>query len=147
MENVTAILDRKQTHFNKISPTSFVSDALCRMSCQHADYLIVVDDDEKFLGLLTEHEIATQTIFTNLSINSTRVQTIMNSRWPVADADDSVEDCMRLMSRYNVRYLPVFKNLNFLGVISTEDILEEAVSHRFCIFDDVDNRKYTLYAY
>ncbi len=147
MENVTTILARKQSHFNKISPNSFVSDAICRMSCQHADYLIVVDDEERFLGLLTEHEIATQTVFNNQSINSTRVRSVMNSRWPIADSADSVEDCMRLMSQYSVRYLPVFDNLQFIGVISTDDILQEAVSHRFGIFDEEDKNRKVVYAY
>lgn len=140
MENVTAILNRKQSHFNKISPDCSITDALCRMSCQHTDYLIVVDDDENFLGLLTEHDIATKTIFRNRSIASTQVKEVMNTQLPVADADQTVEGCMQLMRRFNVRFLPVFESHNFLGVVSTEDILQEAVSHRFGIFDEVDRR-------
>lgn len=147
MENVTTILARKQAHFNKISPNCSVSDALCRMSCQHTEYLIVLDDDENFLGLLTEHEIATKTIFTNHSIAKTKVNEIMNTNWPVADAGDTVEGCMRLMRRFNVRYLPIFENLNFLGVISTDDILEEAVSNRAGIFDKEDKNVSAAYSY
>jgi len=147
MENVTVLLSKKQSHFNKISPNSSISDALCRMSCQNIDYLIVMDDDEKFLGLLTDHDIATKTVFANKSITSTKVKQMMNTRWPVADADNSVEDCMRLMSRYNVRYVPVFKNLSFLGVVSTDDILQEAVSHRSKIFDVEDKNVSVTYSY
>ena len=147
MENVTVLLSKKQSHFNKISPNSSISDALCRMSCQNIDYLIVVDDDEKFLGLLTDHDIATKTVFANKSITSTKVKQMMNTRWPVADADNTVEDCMKLMSRYNVRYDPVFKNLSFLGVVSTDDILQEAVSHRSKIFDVEDKNVSVTYSY
>jgi len=147
MENVTVLLSKKQSHFNKISPNSSISDALCRMSCQNIDYLIVMDDDEKFLGLLTDHDIATKTVFANKSITSTKVKQMMNTRWPVADADNTVEDCMRLMSRYNVRYVPVFKNLSFLGVVSTDDILQEAVSHRSKIFDVEDKNVSVTYSY
>lgn len=147
MENVTVLLSKKQSHFNKISPDSSISDALCRMSCQNTDYLIVMDDDEKFLGLLTDHDIATKTVFNNRSITSTTVDQLMNTRWPVADADNTVEDCMRLMSRYNVRYVPVFKNLNFLGVVSTDDIVQEAVSHRAKIFDVEDKNIGVTYSY
>ncbi len=88
-----------------------------------------MDDDERFLGLLTEHDIATKTMFNNRSITLTKVNQMVNTRWPVADSGDTVEDCMRLMRRYNVRYVPVFNNLNFLGVVSTDDIIQEAVSH------------------
>ena len=147
MENVTVLLSKKQSHFNKISPNSSISDALCRMSCQNSDYLIVMDDDERFLGLLTDHDIATKTVFANKSITSTKVKQMMNTRWPVADADNTVEDCMKLMSRYNVRYVPVFKNLSFLGVVSTDDILQEAVSHRSKIFDVEDKNVSVTYSY
>ena len=147
MENVTVLLSKKQSHFNKISPNSSISDALCRMSCQNIEYLIVVDDDEKFLGLLTDHDIATKTVFANKSLTSTKVRQMMNTRWPVADADSTVEDCMKLMSRYNVRYVPVFKNLNFLGVVSADDIVQEAVSHRSKIFDVEDKNTSLAYSY
>ena len=147
MENVTVLLSKKQSHFNKISPNSSISDALCRMSCQNIDYLIVMDDDEKFLGLLTDHDIATKTVFANKSITTTKVKQMMNTRWPVADAENTVEDCMKLMSRYNVRYVPVFKNLSFLGVVSTDDILQEAVSHRSKIFDVEDKNVSVTYSY
>jgi len=147
MENVTTILARKQAHFNKISPNCSVSDALCRMSGQHTEYLIVLDDDENFLGILTEHEIATKTIFTNHSISKTTVKEIMNTNLPVADAGHTVEGCMQLMRRFNVRYIPVFDNLNFLGVISTDDILQEAVSNRTAIFDKEDKTVSVAYSY
>ncbi|MGZ5220803.1 MAG: CBS domain-containing protein [Chitinophagaceae bacterium] len=145
MENVTVLLAKKQSHFNKISPNCTISDALCRMSCQNTDYLIVIDDDEKFLGLLTEHDIATKAIFNNRSITLTKVNQMMNTRLPAADSGDTVEDCMRLMRRFNVRYIPVFKNLNFLGVVSSDDIIQEAVSHRLKIFDTED--KSLAYSY
>ncbi len=145
MENVTVLLARKQSHFNKISPNCTISDALCRMSCQNTDYLIVMDDDERFLGLLTEHDIATKTIFNNRSITLTKVNQLMNTRMPAADSENTVEDCMRLMKRFNVRYVPVFNNLNFLGVVSSDDIITEAVNHRLKIFDIED--KNLAYSY
>ncbi len=145
MENVTVLLAKKQSHFNKISPNCTISDALCRMSCQNTDYLIVMDEDEKFLGLLTEHDIATKTIFNNRSITLTKVNQLMNTRMPAADSENTVEDCMRLMKRFNVRYVPVFNNLNFLGVVSSDDIITEAVNHRLQIFDIED--KNLAYSY
>ncbi len=145
MENVTVLLAKKQSHFNKISPNCTISDALCRMSCQNTDYLIVMDDDERYLGLLTEHDIATKTIFNNRSITLTKVNQLMNTRFPAADATDTVEDCMRLMKRFNVRYVPVFQDHNFLGVVSSDDIIQEAVNHRLKIFDVED--KNLVYSY
>src|SRR5690606_34188120 len=107
--------------------------------------LIVMDEDDRYLGLLTEHDIATKTIFNNRSITLTKVNQLMNTRFPAADSTDTVEDCMRLMKRFNVRYVPVFKDHNFLGVVSSDDIIQEAVNHRLKIFDVED--KNLVYSY
>ena len=125
MEKITAILDRKKTLFNKISPASSVNDALCRMTSRHMECLIVIDEEENFLGLLTEHEIATQTLCANQSLAKTRVREIMNSRLPFADISDTVEHCMGLMKQFHTRYIPVFEDRDFRGIISSDDILQE----------------------
>ena len=135
MEKVTTILSRHQFHFKKISPSCSISDALCIMSSQNTDYLIVMDDNNKFIGLLTEHDVASKTIFMNKPLTKSCVNEMMNTRLPFADVDDTVEDCMKVMKRYHVRHLPVFKNLVLMGIISTDDIIDEAVSHRNEIFD------------
>jgi CBS domain-containing protein len=137
MEKITAILDRKQTHFNKISPACSISHAAFRMSAENTEYLIVLDEDEKFMGLLTEHAIARKTIFTNRTIEEISVKEIMNTSVPYTDVNDTIEHCMRLMKRYNTRYLPVFEGFSFRGIISSDDILEEAVYSRTGIFDEV----------
>ncbi len=136
MEKITEILARKEPHFQKISPACSVSDAVCRMSTQNIDYLIVVDDNDHFLGLLTEHDVARKMIFSNKSMTGIKVKEMMNTRLPVADVNDTVEQCMQTMKRHNIRYLPVFNNLHFLGIVSTDDILHEAVMQRAHIFDD-----------
>ncbi len=140
MEKVTEILAGKQHHFQKISPGCTISDALCRMSSQHTDYLIVMDENDHFLGLLTEHDIARNSIFSRQPLGQVLVREIMNNRMPFADAEETVDQCMQLMRRHHVRHLPVFRNLQFLGILSTDDILQEAVRRRTGIFDEEEQK-------
>jgi predicted transcriptional regulator len=64
----------------------------------------------------------------------------MNSLLPTASTDDTVENCMQMMRQHKVRYVPVFEDFSFKGIISTEDILEEAVRNRAEIFDPIRRR-------
>jgi len=134
MEKVTKILARKQPYFNTVSSSSMISDALYRMSCENSDYLIVIDE-ESFLGVLTEHDITSKAMFAGQPLNKTCVKEMMNTRLPVATTNDTLEGCMKLMLQFNVRYLPVFENSHFCGIISSDDILQEAVYNRAEIFD------------
>jgi len=135
MEKIASILSRKQSHFNHVSCSSLVSDALYKMSCQNIDYVVVIDDNENFAGLLSEHDIATKLMLSNKPLNKIKVVDVMNNRLPHAASYDTIEECMQLMQRHQTRFVPVFEDFNFVGVISSEDILSEAVHNRLEIFD------------
>lgn len=134
MEKITNILSKKHPHFNTITPVCSVQEALQRMSCENVDHLIVLDGDN-YLGVLSEHDITRKLIFINKPLNKILVRDIMNTGLPVSDVEDTIEHCMLLMRQFNVRFLPVFEGLTFKGIISSDDIIKEAVFNRLAIFD------------
>ena len=141
MEKITSILAKKELHFHTVSPASSADTALSRMCHENVEYLIVMEN-ENYVGLISEHDI-TKAVVTNKQLAKTKVSEIMNNRLPAATTDDTVERCMQLMRQHHVRYLPVFEIHSFRGIVSSEDILEEAVNNRMEIFDTVvkrDNR-------
>lgn len=144
MEKITAILRNKKPNFHKVTPQTTVSNALNQMCCENIDYLVVLDDEERFIGLITEHDITSKVVFCGKEMNQIKVKDIMEKRLPSATTDDTVEGCMQLMRQHHVRYMPVFENFMFRGVVSNEDILEEAVKNRREIFD-ADNAEKNAY--
>ena len=139
MEKITSILAKKELHFHTVSPGSSADSALSRMCHENVDYLIVMDDGQ-YVGLLTEHDITSKAVVTNKSLAKTTVGDVMNNKLPAATTDDTVERCMQLMRQHHVRYLPVFEIHSFRGIVSTEDIIEEAVNNRMEIFDTTVRR-------
>lgn len=135
MEKLQQILSRQLPHFRHIDPGCSISDALCRMSTHNTGYLIVLDEKGDFLGLLTEREVARKVLFMNKPVKDTRVSEVMSTRMPFADVNDTVEDCIKTMKRFHIQVVPVFNNRTFIGIVTAEDILEEAVVNRTAIFD------------
>jgi CBS domain-containing protein len=144
MERITSILSRKEAHLHTVSPGSFVTDALQQMRSENVDYLVVINDEERFLGLLTDHDVATKIIFGRKPLSKTLVQEIMNTRLPVVTTEDTVEKCMRTMKQHNVRFLPVFDGFDFKGVVSSDDIIHEVVESRMEIFDPEEDQSYVF---
>jgi CBS domain-containing protein len=144
MERITSILNRREPHFHTVSPESSITDALQQMRCENVDFLIVINDDERFLGIVSDHDVATKVIFGRKTLNKTSVRDIMNTRLPVVTTDDSVEKCMRTMRQHNVRFLPVFEGFNFKGIVSSDDIIHEVVEIRMNIFDHEEDQSYTF---
>ena len=125
MQKVAPILDKKEIHFNKIDGDCTLHEAINRMNSQNMECLVVTDHNGSFIGLLTEQDIVRKTLLSRRSLLITKVFEAMNNQLPFADVDDSVEHCMQLMKRFKIRYLPIFRDLEFLGIVSSDDILEE----------------------
>jgi CBS domain-containing protein len=144
MERITLILERKGANLHTVSDESFVIDALQQMRSEDVDHLVVMNDNERFLGILTDRDIATKVIFGRKPLHKTVVREIMNTRLPVATTEDTVEKCMRTMRQHNVRFLPVFDGFDFKGVISSDDLMYEVVKNRMDVFDPEDDHSYTF---
>lgn len=139
MEKVITILARKQPYFNTVSSDTAVNEALHKMNCENSDYLIVMDND-RFLGLLSEHDIFSKAMMKKLPLDRMTVRETMSTGFPIVDSEETVESCLKLMQVFKVHYLPVFENFRFCGVISSDDILQEAVNNREGIFDEEKDR-------
>ena len=140
MEKITSILAKKELHFHTISSGLSADTALSRMCHENLDYLIVMEEGN-YVGLVTEHDITSKAVVRNKQLAKTKVGEVLNNSLPAATTDDTVERCMQLMRQHHVRYLPVFENYSFRGIVSTEDIIEEAVNNRLEIFDTAAERE------
>jgi CBS domain-containing protein len=135
MEKVADVLDRKYPQFNTVSSSCLVSDALYQMSCENVDHLIVMEED-KFVGVLTDHDIASKVLFDERPLKNIPVKEFMTRTLPVATSEDSLEHCMQLMERFNARHLAIFDSFVFRGVVSSEDLMKQALSKRRETFEE-----------
>lgn len=127
MAKVCEILNRKFPQFNTVSPYHLVSDALYQMCAEGVDFLIVMENDN-FLGILTEHDVTNKVLFANKPLDEIEVIEFINKNIPVASSDDSVSYCVQLLERHNSRYLAVYDDFTFKGVVSANDLMHEFFS-------------------
>lgn len=143
MERVADVLRHKYPQFNTTSSRRSIIEALHQMHCENVDHLIVLDE-ERFLGVLTEHGITEKLLFRSKELESAIVQDFMSTYLPVATLNDSLEHCMQLMDRHNVRHIAVYDRFNFKGVISSHDLMKQALTKRQMMFDEgVESNDYS----
>ena len=141
MVRVSDALASIYPQFNTIDPDAFVSDALYKMCSENVDYMIVQEND-RFIGIITEHDIANKVLYTEKPLSMVPVRSFMNQCLPVATADNTIEYCMQLMERYNIRYVAVYDEFTFKGIVSAQDLMRFTLSKRTAIFDDVKRDEY-----
>jgi CBS domain-containing protein len=140
MERIADVLARKYPQFNTAVPDCLISDALYQMCSENVDFLIVLEED-KFRGIITDHDIASKILFENRPLNRIQVKEFMSQTLPVATPETSLEQCMQLMERYGVRHLAIFDRFNFMGVISSYDLMHEALSNRSAVFEENEYKR------
>ena len=135
MERVADVLRHKYPQFNNTSSRRGINEALHQMHCENVDYLIVLDD-ERFVGVLTEHDIAEKVLYRSKELEKASVKDFMSTYLPVATLNDSLEYCMQLMDRHNVKYIAVYDRFTFKGVISSHDLMKQVLKKRTTVFEE-----------
>ncbi len=84
-----------------------VSDAVKRMSEKNYGAVVVVDDHDQVLGLVTERDIMRRLVNEGRDPATTKVQEIMTAEVRTAREDDELVDWLRMMSNDRFRRLPI----------------------------------------
>lgn len=126
MSTVAEILRRKGPVFNFVEANTLVIHALESMKARNLSYLVVRKNNE-YVGIISERDYAQKIILMGKSSDTTTVEEIMSTDLPFADVEATDEECMVLMNNLQTRYLPVFENLKFRGVITIHDLLRQTL--------------------
>lgn len=139
MRTVANIFHRKGHHNVTITPDITVLQALKIMSEKNIGSVIVVDYDGRYCGLATERDYARKVILLGKASSETPVNEIMLEHLPKIGLEHTLEECMEIMTAHNIRYLPVFVNNDFYGVVSVLDIVKETILAQQETIDQLHN--------
>lgn len=136
MRTVADILANKPPVFNQVSPKAKVIEALQLMNSVNLSYLVVMDG-ETFHGLFSERDYSRNVILKGLHSDSCTVEEVMSTSLPMVSTDTTVEDCMHLLNSHKTRYLIVFSDNEFKGVVTINDVLRDAIENKELVFDQL----------
>ena len=107
MTTMRQLLDKKGRMTWSIHPDATVFDAIAKMAEKDIGSLVVMEDDE-LVGIITERHYARNVVLKGKTSPATPVRDIMETHVVVVRPEQSVDQCMALMSEERVRHLPVF---------------------------------------
>jgi len=119
--NVKELLDKKGQDVYSVSPDATVFDALKLMAEKEIGALVVLED-EKMVGILSERDYARKVILKGKASKETLVRDIMSSKVIHTDPGAKVEKCLSLMTKHHFRHLPVLEEDRLVGILSIEDV-------------------------
>jgi len=126
MSRISDILSRKGNNAISVLPDTCVLDALKVMADNNIGSVVVMEN-QKFLGIITERDYSRKVVLKGKNSTDTKVSEIMMTDFPLLQPNDSIEYCMELLTKNNIRYLPVFKDNKLAGIISISDVVTETI--------------------
>lgn len=124
---VRGLLGAKPPAIWALPPRSTVYDAIRMMADKSIGAILVMDGDV-LLGILSERDYARKVVLRGRSSKETVVMEIMSSPVITVSPDNSIEDCMRIMTERRVRHLPVVEQGRVVGVLSIGDVVKAIIS-------------------
>ena len=126
MTTVRQLLDQKGRNIWSIHADATVFDAVAKMAEKDVGSLVVMESDE-LVGIITERHYARNVVLKGKTSPATPVRDIMERDVVIARPDQSVDECMAVMSEKRVRHLPVFEGEKLLGIVSIGDLVKSII--------------------
>lgn len=126
MTTIDIILAHKGNQVWSIESSAQVFEALKMMAEKNVGALLVLED-QKIVGILSERDYARKVILEGKSSKTTPVSEIMTSKVLYISPNQSVEECMVIMTTKNIRHLPVLENDELVGIVSIGDVVNEII--------------------
>lgn len=138
MKSVKQILDSKGNDIWSLRPDHSVLDAVKLMAEKEIGALLVMEG-ARLVGIVSERDYARKVILKGRSSEDTRVADIMTANVLYVHPDETVDDCMALMTEKRIRHLPIVEKEQVIGVLSLGDLVKAVIAEQKFMIDQLEH--------
>jgi CBS domain-containing protein len=105
-----------------VNSTETLVEAARKMRDLDVGALPICGEDQRLKGMLTDRDIVVKCIAEGKDPNSLRASDLAQRKPVTIGADDSAEETLRTMAKYQVRRLPVIDGHQLVGIVAQADV-------------------------
>lgn len=137
MKTLRQLLAGKPQPLAAVAPKDTVFHALKVMADNRVGAVLVLDG-ERLVGIFSERDYARKVILVGKASKDTRVEEIMTDKVMYVTPENTVAECMALMTEGHFRHLPVLDdNQQIAGIVSIGDLVKETISEQQFIIEQL----------
>jgi CBS domain-containing protein len=127
---ISQILTMKRKDLVSVSPAATLRGAVKLMKREHVGAVLVLDADQRLLGVLSERDIV-HSLDSEIGDAFERpVLEVMRRENPVASAQDTVQSVMQTMTATRARHVPIVEWGRVIGIVSIGDIVKSCLEEK-----------------
>ena len=138
MSTIKQILDTKGYAVWSIHPQESVFAAIQQMAEKEVGALVVLEGDA-VVGIISERDYARKVVLKGRSSRQTEVRDIMTPDVIYVRLDQSIEECMSIVTERRIRHLPVLDNGRLVGIISIGDLVKTVIAEQQFIIEQLEH--------
>jgi CBS domain-containing protein len=138
MTTVRQLLAQKDGRIWTIHPSATVFDAIAMMADRNVGSLVVMNG-RKLMGIITERHYSRNVALKGKTSPTVAVKEIMDKDVICVGPENSVEDCMALMTDNRVRHLAVLDRGDVVGIVSIGDLVKSLIRDQKFIIDQLEH--------
>ena len=138
MKLVKELLKNKSSEVWNVTPDTHVFDALKIMADKNIGAMPVLES-EKIVGMFSERDYARKVILKGKASKDTLIKEIMSQTVHHVSPEQSIDECMALMTDKRIRHLPVLEGGEMVGLISIGDVVKAIISEQEFIMGQLEN--------
>ena len=129
MTTLKMLLKDKGHDVWSVHPDDTVLDAIKMLAEKDIGALIVIKDD-KPVGIFTERDYARNVYLKGKSSLDTAVRDVMVAPVICVKSDQTVDECMALMTAKRFRHLPIMDGDELVGMVSIGDLVKSVIAEQ-----------------
>jgi CBS domain-containing protein len=138
MHSIRDVLGVKGTTVLSIGPDETVYEAIRQMA-EHGIGALLVVENGKPLGLLSERDYSRKVILKGLRSRETPVRAIMSSPLLTISPDASVQHGLEMMTEKYIRHIPVMDRSGVIGMVSIGDLVKAVIQDQQLLIEQLES--------
>ena len=129
MKTVRDLIKKKGNQVSSVTPDMTVYDTLKLMADKEIGAVLVLEEGRP-VGMFSERDYARKGIIRGRQAHKTLVSELMTAPLITVRPEQSIEECMQLMTERRIRHLPVIDDTEIVGMVTIGDVVMHMITQQ-----------------